>query len=150
MSVSVTLYNNASDPRKVHKSLTTIKTISDCKITDITPIESFTLELDKFSGFESVNYLYLSLYDRYYYAKPELINGNIITYTCDVDVLRSHYSKFQNSKCIARRSSNKYNPYLVDECIPFSPTSTFIRRKTVAKFSPSSSGGCYILTVGGK
>lgn len=148
--MQVVLYNNSSDSKRVHKSLTTVKTITECKITDITPLESLTLELDMFSGFEGVNYVYIASYGRYYYAKPEVINGNIIVYRCDVDVLMSHYGKFQNSKCIAKRSSNKYNPYLVDDCLPFAPTSTFIRRKTTAKFTPSSSGGCYILTVGGK
>lgn len=148
--IPVTLYNNSSDPRKVRKSLTTVKTISDCQITDNCEIETPYLQFEMFSGFEGVNYCYIPKFGRYYYVQPEAINGNIITVSCKVDVLMSFYSSFQNSKCIAKRSSSKYNPMLVDDCLPFAPTSTFIRRKTQAKFTPSSSGGCYILTVGGK
>ena len=148
-TVEVKLYNNSSDPFVVHKSISLIATVY-CQFTESTPIDAPELLLDMRSGFKNFNYCYIPEFGRYYYCYPEIVNGNQMRLRCESDPLMSFWSSAQGSNCIAERSTSAPNTELVDELLPFKNTPKYIRRKMATGFSPSSSGGCYILTVGGK
>ena len=52
MAYDVKIYNNSSDPRKVHKSLTLLKTYSDLKVTSENGVEAPTLKLEMFTFYK--------------------------------------------------------------------------------------------------
>lgn len=149
MSVEVRLYQNYSDPFKVHKNISLLKTVQ-CEITESNDIDSPTLLLDMENNPKQFNYCYIPEYGRYYFCNPKIENGVYMRLECASDVLMSFWDSFSGSKCIAERSTSHPNPDLVDEMLPFKPQPRLIRRYLDTGFTPTSSGGCYILTVGGK
>lgn len=148
--MTITFYNNSSDPRIVRKNLSTIATYNNVQVTADMGIESPTILINMFSGIQNCNYCYISEFGRYYYLSPNVVNGNQVTFSGEVDVLMSFYNRFSSSDCIAERSSNAANNELEDKMLPFKSRPKYIYRKLSTGFKPSSSGGCYILTLGGK
>ena len=149
MSVSVNLYNNYSDPFVVYKNKTLITTVN-CEITESSSVDSPELLLDMRSGVKNFNYCYIPEYGRYYFCVVTIENGNQMRLQCSSDPLSSFWDSIRTSPCIAERSTSNPNPELVDDMLPFKPQPKYIRRKMATGFTPSSSGGTYILTVGGK
>lgn len=153
MAVEVKLYNNQSDPRKVHKSISLLKTISDCQIAEDCTIENprLILQLGSDIDISKVNYCYISNFGRYYFLRPGIISGDEMEVIGDTDVLMSFYASFSNSSCVAERSTSNYNPELPDEMLPFKSQPKIIYRKLAsAAFTPGANSGSYILCVGGK
>lgn len=148
-TVEVKLYSNSSDPFVVHKSITLKNTVY-CQFTESTPIDSPDLLLDMRNGIKDFNYCYIEEFGRYYYCYPETVNGNQMRLRCESDPLMSFWNSAMYSNCVAERSTSSPNPDIVDEMLPFNSIPKYIRRKMANGFTPSSSGGCYILTVGGK
>lgn len=149
MSVEVKLYQNYSDPFVVHKKISLIKTVQ-CEITEQNEIDSPTLLLDMEDNPKNFNYCYIPEYGRYYFCSPRIENGAHMRLETSSDVLMSFWGSFSASSCIAERSTSNMNPDIVDNLLPFKSQPRYIRRKMETGFTPSSSGGCYILTVGGK
>lgn len=148
--MTVSLYNNASDPRVVHKNITLIQTINNVDVTAEIGIENISLLLNMISTVASCNYCYIQEFGRYYYLSPSIQNGNQVLFTGEVDVLMSHWNKFNGSICTAERSTSAQNPDIEDQMLPFKSQPTYIYRKLAQGFTPSSTGGSYILTLGGK
>lgn len=149
MNVNVTLYQNFSDPAVVHKRKTAIKTCV-CQITESVTVDEMDLLLDMDPNVNTCNYAYIDVFSRFYFLTPGIQNGNQMTVHAVSDPLSSFWSSYSGSPCIAERSTSAPNPEIVDELLPFKDTPKYIRRKMATGFTPSSSGGCYILTVGGK
>lgn len=145
----VKLYQNYSDPYKVHKNISLIATVQ-CEITEEQEIDSLELLLDMQSNIKQFNYCYIAKYGRYYFCTPKIINGNQMRLICESDPLSSFWSSMMGSQCIAERSTSHPNPDLPDDMLPFKPQPRLVRRYLRTGFTPTSSGGCYILTVGGK
>lgn len=148
-TVEVNLYKNYSDPFVVHKKLVSIATVY-CQITEEAPLDSLELLLDMRNDISDINYCRIDTFGRNYFCTPKIVNGNQIRLQCESDPLTSFWSSFSSSPCIAERSTSAMNPELVDDLLPFKPQPKYIRRKIATGFTPSSSGGCYILTMGGK
>lgn len=64
------------------------------------------------------NYLYIPLFERYYFiTNITRLDNNRVEISCKCDVLMSHKEDILKLKVIATRSSNKYNQYLTDKAI---------------------------------
>ena len=147
--IEVKLYQNYSDPYKVHKNISLIATVQ-CEVTEEQEADSLELLLDMKNDIKQFNYCYIEKYGRYYFCTPKIVNGNQMRLICESDPLSSFWSSMASSPCIAERSTSHPNANLTDEMLPFKPQPIYIRRTLSTGFTPTSSGGCYILTVGGK
>lgn len=149
-TVSVKLYNNLSDPLVVKKDIA-FKEEVFCQFTEGTPIDAPELLLDMKSDIPDYNYCYIEEFGRYYFCYPQIVNGNQIRIICESDPLSSFWDAgISNSECIAERSSSNYNPEIADPLVTFKPIPKRSVRSMGNAFTPSASGGSYILTVGGK
>lgn len=149
MNVTISLYQNFSDPYTVTKKKTLIKTCT-CQISESVDVDEFDILLDMDNAVNICNYAHIDSFSRYYFLTPGIRNGNQMLMHAVSDPLSSFWNSVSQSECIAERSSSSINPDIEDEMLPFKPKPTYIRRTVGAGFTPSSSGGCYILTVGGK
>ena len=147
--LTLTLYNNSSAPNVVHKKLTQLTSLSGDLKEDVN-VENVVLHIPYFSTFASCNYAYIPEFKRYYYVKVDVISGERLKLTMRSDPLMSFYNSYCQSQCIARRSSSNYNFEIADNLLRYRPQPIYLRRKTGYGFTPSSSGGCYVLTIGGK
>lgn len=149
MNVTVKLYNNFSDPNVVHKNISLAASYT-CQVTSSCSLDSPEILLNINSPLPSFNYMYIPEFGRYYYANVNIVNGNQMLISGNTDVLMSFWNSFRNSQCVAQRSSSHQNPELEDELMPFKAQPKYIYRRSGFAFTPSSSGGCYVLTLGGK
>ena len=149
MSLTIDLYNNLSDPTVVHKKKSFVKTCT-CEITKSIDVDEMDLLLNMDTSVNTCNYAYIPTFGRYYFLTPGIENGNQMIMHASSDPLTSFWSSYSASECVAERSSSHGNPDLVDELLPFKPMPKIIVRQLATGFSPTTTGGCYILTVGGK
>lgn len=112
--MDIILYNNASDPRKLNKTITAIKTIA-VRLKDDTDVMHPVIELDSANLPPTANYCYIEKFSRYYFINRQGIAvGRDLMLTLDVDVLMSFKGFINNSTVVAERSSNKFNRYIGD------------------------------------
>lgn len=147
--MQVILYNNSSAHNVVRKSKTQLRTMTG-ELKENCLMEKVVMNVTYFADYYRCNYAYIPEFHRYYYATVELIEGNQVRILMKSDALSSFYDGYKNSKVIARRSSSNMNPNIVDTASPFKPQPKIIHRKTNIGFTPSSTGYCYVLTLGGK
>ena len=147
--MQISLYNFSSMPNVVNKAKTLIETFEGDLIENVNR-ENVVVTIPYTSAYANINYAYIPEFERYYFVSVDCINGQRLRLTMHSDALSSFWDRYKYSPCIAKRSSSNYNPALRDDMIAFKPEPTIIRRKTQAKFTPSSNGGCYILTLAGK
>ena len=149
MNVSITLYQNFSDPTFVHKKKSLVKTCT-CQITESVDVDEMDLLFDIDSSLNVCNYAYIDSFKRYYFLTPGVRNGNQMSMRATSDPLSSFWDSYSASPCVAERSTSHPNPDLPDPLLPFKPKPVLDVRQLPTGFTPLSSGGCYILTVGGK
>ena len=148
--ITLSLYNNASANNVVYKRITQIGNTLTGQLKENVAMTNVVIHIPYIENYVSVNYAYIPEFKRYYYVTIEVMNGERLKLTMKSDALSSFWNNYKTSQCIAKRSTSNYNPNIKDDVIAYKPQPVFIRRKTSAKFTPSSSGGCYILTIGGK
>lgn len=136
-------------PNVIHKAKTVIATFQGDLIENVNR-ENVVVTIPYTSAYANINYAYIPEFERYYFVSVDCINGQRLRLTMHSDALSSFFDRYKYSPCIAKRSSSNYNPALRDDMIAFKPEPQIIRRKTASKFTPSSNGGCYILTLAGK
>lgn len=147
--MQLTLYNSSSMPSVIYKQKTVIETL-DGDLKENVNREHVVVTIPYTSAYARINYAYIPEFERYYFVSVDCINGERLRLTMHSDALSSFWDRYKYSPCIAKRSSSNYNSAIRDDMIAFKPEPTFIRRKTSAHFTPTSNGGCYILTIGGK
>lgn len=147
--MNVILYNTGSAHNVVHKQMTQLRSITG-ELKENCAMEQVTMNVTYFADFYRCNYAYIPDFHRYYYARVSLIEGEQIRLTMKSDALTSFYDGYKNSKVIVKRSSSAVNPNIVDNASPFKPQPKIINRRASFSFTPSSSGYCYVLTLGGK
>lgn len=107
----VILYNTTSDNRVLNKSITLIKNI-DAELKDADDVISPTLKIQRFEGWEKVNYIYIKSFNRYYYVNTiKQLLGNTILLNCSVDVLMSNKDAIRNLTCIIDKQENSSTTY---------------------------------------
>ena len=107
----VILYNTTSDNRVLSKSVTLIKEI-DAELKDANDVISPTLKIQRFKGWEKINYIYIKSFNRYYYVNTiKQLLGNTILLECSVDVLMSNKDAIRNLTCIIDKQENSSTAY---------------------------------------
>lgn len=147
--MQISLYNNASAPNVIHKRKTLLRTLNGTIKEDVNR-ESVVVTIPYASDYASINYAYIPDFKRYYFVSVDNLKGLRLKLTMKSDALSSFWNNYASSQCIAKRSSSAPNKDIADNLVHFKSQPIYIRRKTSSKFTPSSSGGCYILTIGGK
>ena len=147
--MQISLYNNASAPNVVHKRKTLLRTLNGTIKEDVNR-ESVVVTIPYASDYASINYAYIPDFKRYYFVSVDNLKGLRLKLTMKSDALSSFWNNYAGSQCIAKRSSSAPNKDIADNLVHLKSQPIYIRRKTQSKFTPSSSGGCYILTIGGK
>lgn len=109
-----TFYNNASDERYLNKSITA--KYSNIDIEVITPASVVRPSFRLSSGLigQSVNYVYVSELERYYYIRNWTMDNGFVIIECEVDVLMSFKNAIKQQNVIVSRQENKFNMYLED------------------------------------
>lgn len=147
--ITLTLYNNKSAPNVVRKSFTQLTSMTGQLIENLN-MENVVIHIPYFANYASCNYAYIPEFKRYYNVHVEVMNGGRLQLTMKSDPLTSFWDKYKISPCVAKRSTSNYNTQIEDGVIAFECQPELFRSHTTSKFNPSSSGGCYILTIGGK
>ena len=107
----VILYNTTSDNRVLNKHITLIKEIN-AELKDADDVISPTLKIQRFEGWEKVNYIYIESFNRYYYVNTiKQLLGNTILLNCNVDVLMSNKDAIRNLTCIIDKQENSATTY---------------------------------------
>lgn len=107
----VILYNTTSDNRVLSKNISLIKEI-DAELKDANDVISPTLKIQRFEGWEKVNYIYIKSFNRYYYVNTiKQLLGNTILLDCSVDVLMSNKDAIRNLTCIIDKQENSSTAY---------------------------------------
>lgn len=107
----VILYNTTSDNRVLSKNIALIKEI-DAELKDANNVISPTLKIQRFEGWEKVNYIYIKSFNRYYYVNTiKQLLGNTILLDCSVDVLMSNKDAIRNLTCIIDKQENSSTAY---------------------------------------
>ena len=107
----VILYNTTSDNRVLSKNIALIKEI-DAELKDANNVISPTLKIQRFEGWEKVNYIYIKSFNRYYYVNTiKQLLGNTILLDCSVDVLMSNKDAIGNLTCIIDKQENSSTTY---------------------------------------
>lgn len=107
----VILYNTTSDNRVLNKNIALIKEI-DAELKDANDVISPTLKIQRFEGWEKVNYIYIKSFNRYYYVNTiKQLLGNTILLDCSVDVLMSNKDAIRNLTCIIDKQENSSTAY---------------------------------------
>lgn len=136
-------------PNVVKKSKTLIETLEG-ELKENTNRENVVVTIPYTSSYASINYAKIPEFKRFYFVSVDCLSGERLRLTMHSDALSSFWDYYCYSPAIAKRSSSNYNSAIRDDMIAFKPQPKIIRRKTSEHFTPSSSGGCYILTLGGK
>lgn len=148
--MEVRFYNTSSGANVVHKQLTSTITLQ-CDIYDSCSVKRPRLRVNMNNALINSNYMYIPKWNRYYYiSAPIIFDGSNAIVEGAVDELMSYWDDFKTSPCIAKRSTSNWNPMMEDTRVFHAPNKKYVVRKMGQGFNPSSSGGSYILTIGGK
>lgn len=144
--MTITAYNNHSDSNEMNKVLTDEVTISNCILKDNTEVVNPTLIFAGGSKLpDTVNYIYIPVFNRYYFVTNKTTENQRILINLHTDVLESRKAALLNNQCIVGRSTNLYNAYQVDGDIPIINSNEI----TIKRFNNSFNGESLILVVSG-
>lgn len=142
----VTFYRNASDYKKVNKSLTVLGS-ADCEVKHdrgvLTPL--VIISKKNCPNFAQVNYMHIQGLNRYYYAKVSELPAGMLQIEGNVDVLMSYGSGIRGITCTILRQEHLYNKYYQDDKVSIRATKT-ITYKTVGVLPSAKTN---IITVDG-
>lgn len=124
-SVKLTLYNNKSSKNTIDKNISAVRddNILDGVFRDSCDIENpvIRIKLNDVSSINNLNYMYIGIFQRYYYiTKITSMRNHIVEITGHVDVLKTYgYEIGQNTGIIARSSQvpSYGNTYLDDNLL---------------------------------
>lgn len=148
--MTVTLYNNSSDPRVLRKSISKLGSDLTVQITDNCSVENPVFRLALTDDKINANYLYVAKWKKYYYiTSRDILNGKEVILNCHIDVLMSFKDSILNTDVICERSSSSKNPYLADDvCADRGTVQQVFRRSSSTPFSVTTN--CYVLHIAGK
>lgn len=115
--MTIGLYYNKSDERKLNKDLETIATYegylkNECSIQNPTVFIEGAFNI---GNNINANYMFLPDYRRYYYITDiTQVRANLVKITGRVDVLMSFKDEIQNSVGIVRKQEHNYSLFLDD------------------------------------
>lgn len=114
--MTLTFYQNASDPRAVTKDLTSLGAIENCVMRDglneLNPVFRVATEALP----QSFNYCYCDWTKRFYFTKsPIWLRTGLVDVPCTVDVLSSFAEQIRGLTATVERNENRANAYLIDD-----------------------------------
>ncbi len=149
--MTITLYKSGSERNILNRSMTVVKSATAINATEVVNIETPDILINADPTLIGTDYAYIDNFSRYYFINSfEILNGNQYLLHLESDPLMSFKGGILSSPCIAKRSTSKINPDIEDNQAAFKNIPKRIHFKMANGFSPSSTGWCYILTLGGK
>ena len=113
--MNITFYQNASDPRKLDKTLTSLGVIENCVMRDVLDVENptFRIASDALPG--SFNYCYCDYTGRFYFTEdPVIVRTGLYDIKCHSDVLANLKTQLRGKTATVTRNENISNGYLMD------------------------------------
>lgn len=149
--MTIKLLNTSSDENVVNKNYSTLVTLSASQANDEIKIDAPEIIINYDASYLACNYVKIDEFNRFYYVREKsVINGNQLRFSLESDPLMSFKSAILGSSCIAGRSTSHPNMNIVDPLVSFEPIPEKRFTKMGTAFTPSASGGSYLLTIGGK
>ena len=147
----ITLYKSPGERNRLSRPLTTVKTYDNAQLTDVVNVETPELLVNRDDTIIGFDYAYIPTFNRYYFLNDlQVVNGNQFKLFLESDPLMSFRQGILNSSCIAKRSTSNINPEIEDNQAAFKNIPKRIHFKMAEGFTPSATGWCYVLTLGGK
>ena len=116
MSISITFYQNSSEPNRVNKTsyMTFVSTLSG-EFKDEIDIMSPTILIET-SDIPNYNYCYISTLGRYYFIDNyTIVRTGLIELELSVDLLMSYKDKILQQTAFINTQQNNYNDKIVDK-----------------------------------
>lgn len=150
MSLLVQLYDVSDPKNKINKTLNNGVDVS-CEVTESFSVAAPQLLLDagQAAAYINKNYAYIPEFGRYYFVEPPEYEGAFVKLTLEVDVLYTYRFDILNSDIIAKRSSTRYNKYIVDGVYGVTNRGERHISRFPGSFEADNSGNKYVLKIGG-
>lgn len=112
--MTITLYNNSSDPLVVDKSLSNALPLTG-DLREMCDVENPSLLIEG-TTLLNYNYAYIPEFNRYYFFKkpPTAVAKNLMLLELTEDYLMSYKTEIKATKAIIKRQERLYNKYLND------------------------------------
>lgn len=116
--MEITLYTCSDDNSKCNKTLTNAKTVDVLLKDDNISLTDVSFIISAFDGYTQYNYCYIPNFNRYYYINSMMINnGQSLTCTCHVDVLKTYYQQIIKLTALIYRQTTNANALIADSMI---------------------------------
>lgn len=117
--MKVTLFLNTDDRRVVGKKPKKLGDSIDCKIKEDCSIENPVIVILKSSapGWSNCNYMYIDIFNRYYYTDMTVGTAGEIVIRGEVDALQSFQNYIRQLKCMVLRQEFISSPYFQDNAL---------------------------------
>jgi hypothetical protein len=108
------------------------------------------LVFDNPQNYRGINYVFIPHFNRYYFARVEIVSGQLCNIHCETDVLMTYAAGIRSTKVLLDRTAQNSlsNLYLADDKIR-----KYAYERTQAKYFPLSplnrDGYCILITAGG-
>lgn len=123
--MSLTLYVNGSDNRKIGKTLTSPTTAQILEIKRPCTITNPTIILHYINGIFDYNYCYLSEFNRYYFIDEiEVLTGGRVSIKCSIDVLETYQTQIKLLNAILLRGEIGQPTEITDNLLPLAKNKT--------------------------
>lgn len=117
--MDITLFNNGSMVNTIEKKLTNSFNVSNVFLKDDVTISTPIIIFEMFSSWNSYNYCYIPLFNRYYFIIGyNILDGNRIEVNLRCDVLMSFKTDILKSVGEIKRSTTNNNSALSDTVTP--------------------------------
>lgn len=146
--MQVYFYNNASDSRKLNKSLSSLGS-ANCQLKEPCDIlfPSVTLARGDLSGYAQCNYMYIPTFRRYYFVEVRALVGDMLEIkTIQSDPLMSYANAIRSIRTSIIRQEKIYNDYIVDGDLPIRATKN-IQWVNIGTYNAGT--GIYLTVDGG-
>lgn len=150
MAVSVQLFDVSDPINKINKSLNNGITVS-ADVTESFSVSNPVLILDANQAGQYItkNYAYIPEFGRYYFVDPPIYERGFVLLKLSVDVLYTYRYDIMNADIIAKRSTSKFNPYIIDGVVRTTNASRRFISRFPGEFDATESGRHYVLRIGG-
>ena len=147
MSLNVRFYKNNSPKNVLNKNITNNGVISNINIKDENNINNITLIINgNYSILAESNYIYVLLFDKYYFiTDKKILRSAIYEIDCKIDLLMTYKDQIKACTGIVKRQQNEYNLDLNDGSLKVYQNPHIITKPFPSGFSGSS----YVLAVAG-
>lgn len=139
MSMTLTLYNTASDNAAVTKVLTPVVTLPVIKPTEGIDLDAPALTVQYTPAAISCNYALLTItqgsvteYTAYYFVKQrDIFPAEKIVLHCEIDVLQTYAAGIRSCNANVIRSQSEGISYVKDDKLPVNPSQFVLKVKTL-------------------